>query len=291
MYIVVGASGQVGSAVVRNLLQREVPVKGIVHDSQKAGTLEKQGAKVTVADAFDLSALTECFKDGHVLFVITPETGRNQDVLKDTQTILENYREAIKGSSVKKIIGLSSIGAQHAQGKGNLEMSYMLEHAFEGLPVHQVFIRPAYYFSNWFMSLDQIKDEGILYTFYPLDLAIPMISPQDVGQIIAEIMVHEESDSITYELEGPQAYTPVEVAQAFAGALKKDIQAVQIPRDEWGVALQKMGFSKNGIMNFVKMTDAVIDGTAVAEKQGMVSVKGATTLQQFVEQRIAELND
>ncbi len=289
MYIVLGASGQVGSAVARQLLEKKLPVKGIVREQKKGAELEKQGANIGVADALDLPSLKSAFENGEILFVITPETGKSEDVLKETRDILDNYRAAIQGSGIRKVVGLSSVGAQHASGKGNLEMSYMLEHAFEGLPVHQVFIRPAYYFSNWAMSLEQIKTDGVLHSFYPVELPIHMISPQDVAQIAAEIMVREESDSITYELEGPQTYTALDVAAAFAKALGREVKAEQIPHEQWEGVIKKMGFTDNATHNFIKMTEAVIDGSAVPEGHGVVSVKGFTTLEDYINDTVKNL--
>jgi uncharacterized protein YbjT (DUF2867 family) len=61
MNIILGASGQVGGAVVANLKEKGEPVKGVIHDSKKAADIEKQGATVAIADAFDLPSLTEAF--------------------------------------------------------------------------------------------------------------------------------------------------------------------------------------------------------------------------------------
>jgi len=130
MNVILGASGQIGSAIAGHLIKNNLPVKGVIRSTGKAGDLKKKGIKVSIADYFDLAALQDAVKDGDLIFVLTPETGQSEDGLGDTQTILENYRKAIETSAIRKIVGLSSIGAQHKSGTGNLLMSYMLEHAF-----------------------------------------------------------------------------------------------------------------------------------------------------------------
>ena len=112
MNIVLGASGQVGSAIIDNLLHAKAPVKGVFHSTDKAEKLRSKGVPATVADSFDLPALRSAFQKGDTVFVLTPEPGSSNDVLGDTQKILKNYREAITGSPIKKIVGLSSMGAQ-----------------------------------------------------------------------------------------------------------------------------------------------------------------------------------
>jgi uncharacterized protein YbjT (DUF2867 family) len=123
-----------------------------VRDEKKAAKLKQQGAEAAIADANDLPALTEAFKDGDTLFVITPEDIHAEDILGDAKKLLDNYRGAIENSPIKRVVGLSSMGAQYSEGTGNLLMSYMLEHNFNDIGVSKTFIRPAYYFSNWMLS-------------------------------------------------------------------------------------------------------------------------------------------
>lgn len=285
MYIITGASGRVGSAVVAGLIKKGKAVKGIIHDERKADKLKQQGAEVAIADAFDLQALTEAVKGGSTLFAITPETGKNDDVIADTKKILDNYRKAVEVSSIKKVIGLSSIGAQLDKNSGNLLMSYLLEHAFEGLDVQTTFIRPSYYFSNWMMSLPMIKEKGILATFYPVDLKISMVSPIDVAAYAQDILVKEEDEGKIYELLGHD-YSSADVAQAFANALGREVNAQQIPRDQWENVLKETGFSPDGIRNFIEMTELVIAGKTKPEANGTTILRAGTTLQEYIDKAV-----
>ncbi|MGV8135774.1 MAG: NAD(P)H-binding protein [Mangrovibacterium sp.] len=59
MNIILGASGQVGSAITDFLTEKKVPVKAVVRDAEKAKKLKEKGAEVAIADYFDLNALKE----------------------------------------------------------------------------------------------------------------------------------------------------------------------------------------------------------------------------------------
>jgi uncharacterized protein YbjT (DUF2867 family) len=285
MYIITGASGRVGSAVVANLIKKGEAVRGIIHDERKADKLKQQGAEVAIADAFDLQVLMEAVKGGSTLFAITPETGKNDDVIADTKKILDNYRKAVEVSSIKKVVGLSSIGAQIDKNSGNLLMSYLLEHAFEGLDVQATFIRPSYYFSNWMMSLPMIKEKGILATFYPVDLKISMVSPIDVAAYTQDILTKDDDGDKIYELLGHD-YSSADVAQAFANALGREVKAQQIPRDQWEKTLRKAGFSPDGIRNFIEMTELVVDGKTKPEANGTTILRAGTTLQEYIDKAL-----
>lgn len=280
--IVLGASGQVGSGVVDWLIEKKQPVKGVIRNPEKADKLQKKGVEIAIADAFDLVALQTAFKDGTTIFVLMPETPITDDVIGDTRAILENYRKAIESSSIKKIVGLSSYGAQHASGTGNLILSYMLEQAFVGLPVQQIFVRPAYYYSNWLPYLPIAKEQGVLPTFFPTDLKIPMISPHDVAHFVAQVMTKPVEGVVIYELEGPAHYSSEEVAQTLGQILNKDVKAEQIPRERWKETLQQAGFSVDAMKNLIEMTEAVINGLARPEKKETTSFTAQTTLEQYM---------
>ena len=285
MYIITGASGRVGSAVVAGLIKKGETVRGIIHDEKKADKLKQQGAEVAIADAFNLQALMEAVKGGSTLFAITPETGKNDDVIADTKKILDNYRKAVEASSIKKVVGLSSIGAQIDKNSGNLLMSYLLENAFEGVDVQVTFIRPSYYFSNWMMSLPMIKEKGILATFYPVDLKISMVSPIDVAAYAQDILTKDDNEGKVYELLGPE-YSSADVAQAFANALGREVKAQQIPRNQWEKTLKETGFSPDGIRNFIEMTEMVIAGKTKPEANGTTILRAGTTLQEYIEKAL-----
>jgi uncharacterized protein YbjT (DUF2867 family) len=272
----------VGGEVAAQLVSKGEAVVGISHSPEKAAALKEKGMDAAVADARDLTALRTAFRGGTALFIITPETGQEQDVLAETRHILDNYREAAQQAGIQKIVGISSMGAQYEKGTGNLQMSYMLEHAFEDLPVTQIFIRPAYYYSNWLPYLQTVKETGVLPSFYPAGQRISMIAPTDVGRFAATVMTADEDKSTLYEIEGPQQYTPQDVADAFGKLLNKTVTVQQIPKAAWEKTLESMHFSPDAIKNFAEMTDAVLDGRAAPERNGIGQVKGRTSLEAYL---------
>lgn len=287
IHIVSGATGQVGSAVVGALLEQDKSVKAIIRHPEKSDDLKSRGVDVEIADLFDLKAIKKAFYGGDTVFLLTPENPFSDNILADTERIIKNYREAIQHSGISRVVGLSSLGAQHPSGTGNLEMSYMLEHALEGLPVEQVFIRPAYYYSNWMGYLELVKETGVLPTFFPADLKIPMAAPTDVAGYIAQTMMGETGEENVHELVGPELYSSNDVARIFGQKLNRTVEAESIPRVEWKETLQQAGFSGNAADNLMKMTKAVIEGKTVPEKEKQDLVKLPTTLEKYLEDIVA----
>jgi len=289
MNIILGASGQVGSTITDFLTEKKVPVKAVVRDAEKAKKLKEKGAEVAIVDYFDLNALKEAVKGGKLIFVITPETGQSNDVLGDTKRILENYRKAIEHSKIKAIVGLSSGGAhyeKYERDTGNLLMSNMLEHEFVSLPINQLFIRPSYFYSNWLMSVDFVKENGILPSFYPADLKIEMNSPIDVAEFIANIISKGVDKSDLIELAGPEQYSANQVASEMAKALGREVRTQEIPRDKWEETMKSVGFTDDATKNFIKMTELVAEGNAKLERKGKNPISLKTTLSDYLKLKL-----
>lgn len=260
MNIVLGATGQVGFMLVNVLLKKGQSVRAVVRNESKTRKLRKMGVQVFVADYLDKEALIKAFHGGKTAFLLTPENPKSENHIEEIRLMISNYREAVKASGINKIVGLSSMGAQHESDTGNLFASYLLEQAFSGLNIEQVFVRPAYYYSNWVGYLELVLTQGILPTFFPPEMKLPMLSPSDVAEFLADIIIRETPQERIYEICGPHDYNSLDIARIFQNALNKDVTLQQILPDEWESTLTQAGFSADGIKNLILMTKAVIEG-------------------------------
>ncbi|MFS0726963.1 SDR family oxidoreductase [Paenibacillus sp. 1P07SE] len=163
--IILGASGQIGSLLVRELAGKGKPVRAVIRDASKGKRLREMGVEVAIADYLSVTALQEAFHGGDAVFLLTPENPFLEQPDQEVRQIIANYQEAVRASSIRRIVGLSSMGAQHDSGTGSLLASHWLEQAFAGTDRECRFIRPAYYYSNWLGYLEQMQQHGVLPLF------------------------------------------------------------------------------------------------------------------------------
>lgn len=264
MNIILGATGQVGSMLLNEISQSGNQVRAVVRD---IGKVKNASCEVRQADLLDVNQLTEAVRGGETIFLLTPENPSSTEILADTARIVENYRKAIMTTGIKRIVALSCVGAQVEEGTGNVLMSRILEEGIHDLDAEKVIVRPSYYYSNWLGFMEPVEQYGVLPTFFPADLKIDMHSPIDLAKFIAKVMIDEQVlDTRTiYELTGPQKYCSADVATAFSEILGKEVEAQQIPPEQWKENLHEAGFSDDAAKNLSDMTQAVIDGLMVPE--------------------------
>lgn len=127
MYIVVGGTGHVGSAVAKTLLDEGEAVTIVTRDREKAGAWQRRGAEVAVADVHDVASLREVFCRGQRAFLLNPNADISSDTDQEERETVRCLLEAIEGSGLEKVVAQSTLGAQPGKECGDLNVLYELE--------------------------------------------------------------------------------------------------------------------------------------------------------------------
>lgn len=259
MHIILGATGHVGSALAQALLERSEPVTVVTRDAHRAEALRTKGAHVAQVDVFDTHALHRVFMGGKRVFVLNPPAPPSSDTVAEEHRSVRAIVSALEGCKLEKIVAESTYGAQPGEGLGDLGVLYDMEQALGAGPVPFSAIRAAYYMSNWDASLETARKEGKVYSMFPADFRLPMVAPHDLGQFAAKLMLGPAESSGPHHVEGPQRYSPGDVARAFSEALGKPVELVETPRAQLEKAFESLGFSSAAARSYAAMTRATLD--------------------------------
>jgi uncharacterized protein YbjT (DUF2867 family) len=279
MYVVIGGTGQIGAHVTRALLDAGVRPTVICRDRARAHALEARGATVASVDIADTATLAEVLTRAERVFALNPPGDPAADAEAAERRTVSRIVTAIAEADPDAVVALSTYGARDAAGIGDLGTLHALEHGLASLPAPVDVVRAAYFMSNWAMQLDDARRSSVLHSFFPLDRPLPMVAPADVGAAAARRMVARPAGALTH-VEGPDRYTPRDVAAAFSRVLGRDVEAQLIPREAWVATMQSVGFSRASAASFAGMMDAAIASTWPPSE---AVERGPTTLDAYVE--------
>ena len=282
MHIILGGTGHVGSATVEALLARREPVTVVTRDSARASAWSRRGAQVAVADARDVGSLRRVFQQGKRLFLLNPPADPASDTDVEERRTVAAIVRALEGSGLERIVALSTYGAFSGERCGDLTTLYELERAVRAQPIPVSIIRAAYYMSNWDSSRETARDSGVIQTLFPVDFQLPMVAPHDVGQVAAQLLVEPPGRTGLQYVEGPERYSPNDVAAAFSAALGKPVRAASVPRSEWEATFEGMGFSKPAAVSFARMTAFTLNEQYPVPD---APTRGTTSLREYVAAR------
>jgi uncharacterized protein YbjT (DUF2867 family) len=285
MYVIMGATGHIGSALTRKLLQHKEPVTVIVRSEEKGQQWREQGAEIVVADVLDTKKLRQAFNKGKRLFVLNPPAPPHTDTVTEEKRTVQSILAALDGSDVEKVVAESTYGAQPGDGIGDLGVLYEMEQGIKKIGIPAIIIRGAYYMSNWDMSLETAQKEGVVYTLYPVDFKIPMVAPEDIGKLAAQLLKEPVEVTGLRYIEGPESYSAKDVAAAFEQALQKPVRAVGIPRSQWLQALTSAGFSSEAAESMAAMTELTLKGPDTPAD----AVRGNISLQEYINRLVQKV--
>ncbi len=279
MHIILGGTGHVGAATANALIDRCESVTIVTHDPAKRAAWEARGAAVAVVDARDVDALRGVFQQGRRLYLVNPPADPATDTDVEERRTVIAILAALQGSGLEKIVAASTYGAQPGERCGDLTILYGLEQALHDQPIPVTMLRAAYYMSNWDASLATARDEGVVHTLFPADFSLPMVAPHDIGQVAARLLMEPAARTGLHNVEGPDRYTPDDVAAAFAAALGRPVKAVATQRAAWEAAFRAQGFSAPAAASYTRMTAVTVDADYPLPD---APIRGATSLQDYV---------
>jgi uncharacterized protein YbjT (DUF2867 family) len=268
MITVLGANGNTGKVVVEALLAKKEKVRALGRSKEKLAALAKLGADVREGDAADAKFLTDAFRGSSGVYLLVPPNFGAPDFRKYQDTIGSAAIEAIQASGVKRVVLLSSIGADKPAGTGPIAGVHAQEERLRALAgVDVMSLRAGYFFENFFMNLGMIKEQGINGGAIKGDLPLAMVATRDIGNAAAEALSEGGFKGFnTRELQGPRTYTLQECTTILGQRIgKPELKYVQFPYADFQQALTGLGVSADLARLYSEMARAFNEGLAAPE--------------------------
>lgn len=260
MFIILGGTGHVGSAVATALLRDRAEVTIVGRDHARAEALMAKGARFAECDIRDSARLHHILRGGQRAFLLNPPGDPSGDSNAAELQTIAAILAALEGSGLEMLVAQSTYGARPGGPCGDLNTLYALEQGLACQPIPAQVIRAAYHYSNWDFSLDEACG-GRLTSVLPADLALPMASATDIGTVAAKALTGKIASGLSH-VEGPQRLSATDVAAAFGRALRRPVAVNAIPRPDWAEWFAQAGFSGPSAASYACMTAATIDDAA-----------------------------
>nr|WP_295771616.1 NmrA family NAD(P)-binding protein [Rhodoferax sp.] len=280
MYAITGAFGQTGQALSQALLDLGKPVRMIVRrDDHQAKLWRTKGAEIVVADLCNPTELTRAFENVQAAYLMNPPAYFVADLFAQAHLVHANLIAAANAASVPYAVALSSVGAQHSTGTGNILTTYDFENQLSNFTGELTILRAANFMENWAWSLSPVIEKSILPSmFLPKGRALPMVSALDIGRTAASLIVANSGTRRIVELHGPQDYSPADAARAFSQQLGRPIQPVEDNYVDWSTSMINSGFPMTTVNAFVEMFAGFNSGL-IAFEGTHETRRGQTSLQ------------
>jgi uncharacterized protein YbjT (DUF2867 family) len=286
-------TGHIGSELTRNLLEKGGhQVTLLCRDPGKVKQLTERGAKAVKCDLVQGSDVVTATANADAVFFLCPPNNSAPDLRAWQNKIGDNFAEAVRKNKIKRVVFLSSMGAQHADGTGPIaglhDIEEKLNKACREINGNVTHLRASYFMENWLQNIESIRSQGAVYMPVKPEAKLPMIATTDIAKVAADVISDERwSGTSVRELRGPREYSHAESVKIISEAIGKPVQFQEVPGDQARQSLTGMGMSPSVAGSYVQMYEGVSKGLVRPETPSKPQDTTPTTLEQFARQQIA----
>ncbi len=271
---VTGATGTVGSRVVKQLLKRaegmaEKPrIVAGVHSADKAQALSAAGAHIAEIDYDKPGTVEQAFGRIDKLFLVTPP---DLNTARDNQMAVA----AAEASGVKYIVKLSAFGSEVEPGTSLAHLHRSAELLIMASGADWTFLRPNAFMQNIQQFAGSIKAGGAISL--PLgDAPVSYVDADDIAAVAVEMLLGTEIEHSgrAYDLTGPAAITGKEMAATLSYVLGKPVEYHSVSDEEAHQAMTSQGISDPQARALIELYQSYRQGYASAVSNAVGSITG-----------------
>lgn len=279
---VTGSTGQIGSQIVQGLLARGVRVVALSRGGEKASVLAKAGADVRIGRPDDVTYLAESFRGVDAVFAMTPPNYGAAAFFEEQLRVGKALADAVVGAGVRRVVHLSSIGAELPSGTGVVEGLHHLERRFDALSGVAVrHLRPGFFLENVNFFRATIASMNAIVTPLVPTTPVHFVATRDIANAAVEELLGDATG--VRVLLGAETKTMPEFAAALGRALGREVGYVSVPYDAATAAMQGAGMSAEAARRMTELYRAMNDGR-VGNVGRTADNTTATTVEAFVKE-------
>ncbi len=232
MILVTGASGTVGSEVVRALSARGAKVRAAYRSLEKAEQARKAGIEATLLDFDRRETVQSSLQGAQKVFLMAPP---NPAQAAQERVVVEEAKNAGVGHMVKlSVWHAPSAGIVFARAHQEIEKLIL------DLGIPYTFLRPNGFMQNLLGSVSTIRTQGIFYSTTE-DAACSMIDARDIASVAATVLTESGHEGKAWNLSGPEALSNYQIAEKLSASLGRRIRYVNLAEQDFREALLSAG--------------------------------------------------
>ncbi|MEW1846937.1 NAD(P)H-binding protein [Nonomuraea angiospora] len=280
MILVTGATGSIGTHLVRLLQEKEVAFKALVRDEVKGRAL---GCDIVTGDFDDPGSLAPAMEGVDRLFLnaggAQPVDGEQPMVRQQKAAI-----DAARAAGVSRVVKVSVSGA-HRGGRLAQGAHWEIEEYLKASGLGWSMLRPGGFMQNFVTGTAAFTADGKLLDVYG-GAPVSYIDCHDIAACAAALLTapggldepYELTGSgglgETYELTGPQALTCAEVAQELSAALGRTVEHAELSPDELAAGLRAQGLPAGFADDLAELSRQVASGSMAATTTAVRDLTG-----------------
>ncbi|MCX6317840.1 MAG: NAD(P)H-binding protein [Bacteroidetes bacterium] len=222
-YVITGSLGNISKPLTEKLIEAGHDVTVITSKESNRAGVEALGAKAAIGSVEDAAFILSAFEGADAVYLMIPPKWEVADWLGYQQQVADNYVAAVQKHGIKHVVELSSIGAHMRKGAGPIDgLGYLEEKLGTVSETAVKFLRPSFFYTNFFAMIPLIKGMNIMGSNYGnSDEKMVLVHPADIADAAFEELNSLSFSGHTVRYIASDERHPSEVAAVLGKAVGK----------------------------------------------------------------------
>ncbi|OXI31772.1 NmrA family transcriptional regulator [Burkholderia sp. AU16741] len=284
MFVIFGASGNVGLSTVTALRNAGHSVRAVLRDARHRELFVQLGCDVAIAGLADANAIAAAIDGAQAVQLLCPAPAVDPDPAATMTRTIDAATAALAANPPPALLALSDYGAELEGNTGITRLFRDFEARLKTIPTQLTLLRSAEHLQNWARVLPVALGTGVLPSFHhPVGEVFPTVWAPDVGVVAARLLLDAPeggSGPRIVSVEGPRRVSVTAIADTLGAVARRAIVAHALPRDTWSATLLRAGLSERHAQLIVDLYDVHNAGRIDVEADVSERVYGTTTLEE-----------
>jgi uncharacterized protein YbjT (DUF2867 family) len=222
--IVLGATGNIGTAVLKNLQNKNVDVFAGVQSEKDFDKVAQYEATPTLVNFTNQESLNQALQGKDRVFLVTP-------LMQNPDAVTQMVINAAKFNGVKHFVRSTASGAD---SNGHIQMARWAgasEDLIKASGLNFTILRPYSFLQN-FINFHSYTIKNYNGFYLPTgDAKLSMVDINDLGEVAAIALTSDAHFGKIYELSG-QTYTNEILADTLSQVLGRKISYIDVPEEK-----------------------------------------------------------
>jgi uncharacterized protein YbjT (DUF2867 family) len=281
-----GSLGNVAKPLVKKLIAAGNEVTVISTKVDRKSAIEALGAKAAIGSISDEAFLTEAFNGADAVYIMMPPSMGPGNMIEHIADAGQAYANAIKAAVVTRVVMLSSVGADAAEGTGPVQGVHRVEKILQELEgVNVTVLRSGFFYVNFLRDIPLIKSKGIFGNNYKGNDRLALTHPEDLSTALAEEL-QNEGNGFEVKYVVSDVSTGDKIAGLFGQAIDKPgLVWTHIPDEQLKQGMLAGGLPPELVELIVEMGQGVRSGIITKDFfANSATAIGQIKLEQFAEE-------
>jgi uncharacterized protein YbjT (DUF2867 family) len=261
-------TGNIGSQVVRNLLERDAKVRVIVRDPAKLPADVQEQVEVVPGSHGDADVVNTAFAGADAVFWLAPPNFRAESLDAAYPDFSRPASEAFVRQGVGRVVGVSALGrgTPVAHRAGFVTGALAMDDVIAATGVNFRALALPGFMDNVLRDLDEIVDHGVYRTALNPDDKHPHCATKDIAATATRLLLDDTWTGQGHvAVLGPEDLSGKDMAAILADVLGRPVRYEQAQPEAFLAGLRASGMSEATVMGYYDMMMAKNEGLDDAE--------------------------